>query len=423
MISAHTVAPERASAAEPDFALTSALTDQWRSADSEAGRRLLEILDGWDADGPAGRLLSLLRRLAGDPSVQIAVSGTTAALPANAMTLRKIALRCGVSSPGTAAEWTKAWQRLGLMDAGPPPTVDLAALRRACGISVGAPPSGTTPAHNAETAGCEPLDMLLRHLREAHAGEETAAAAAIAALAAHAITAHFARHAARSTARSQTDRELELFKSLQLTDSLPSGPPRETAARSTARSQTDRELELFKSLQLTDSLPSGPPRETAARSTARTARRSAEAGESRSVSDTLRLLAPLLKMVKRDNLVPLTDSAALAEALGAYSDDQVLHAQSVLLCQCRLQQNVRSPIGLLVRHARDGAPDYFTPQPQPQAVNAADRDPPPRAVPNAARDKALASSKIQQARAAISASKHSPRRSSAQPAIPAGSAP
>ncbi|MYA40485.1 MAG: hypothetical protein F4Z31_01650 [Gemmatimonadetes bacterium] len=75
----------------------------------------------------------------------------------------------------------------------------------------------------------------------------------------------------------------------------------------------------------------------------------------------------------RLGLAPLTDREALAQALRPYNDEQVLNAQEVLLRQCETQRNITSPIGLLVRHAKQGSPEYFELPPPPEPAP----EPPP----------------------------------------------
>ena len=174
----------------------------------------------------------------------------------------------------------------------------------------------------------EKLDVLLRHLRLAAAAGERAAVDVITDLAQR-LLAPAAREIARPSGVQTSVRELE--------SSLDSS-----------------------------SLPSFGARD--ARGSARSIARSDGSGGGRSTAATLALLGPLLGTVDRLGLAPLTDGEALARALRPYSDAQVLQAQSVLLRQCDTQGNVTSPIGLLVRRAQQGAPEYFElPAPEPVA--------------------------------------------------------
>lgn len=300
--------------------------------------RLLATLDGLDAAGsvPVGWLVSLLRRLGSDPTIELAFDGTIASMPPKAMTLRSVAHRCG-RSPGTVGAWQRIWRELGLIESGPPPTVDVARLRAACdGNLVPAPDLGPSPSDSGdEASGSEgdKLDVLLRHLRLAAAAGEDAAVDVITGLA-HRLVEATARETARPSGNQNTDREIEKsLDSLSLSSIVRDARP---PARSIARSSSSR------------------------------------AG--RSTAATLKLLAPLLETVDRFSLAPLTDGETLAQALRPYNDDQVLHAQSVLLRQCNTQRNITSPIGLLVRHAQQQSPEYFelptsapapTPEPRP----------------------------------------------------------
>lgn len=300
--------------------------------------RLLAALDGLDPAGsvPVGWLISLLRRLGNDPTVELTFDGTTACVPPKAMTLRAVARRCD-RSPSTVGTWRQAWHRLGLVEAGPPPAVNVARLSEAC---VGMPPATQdvelSPAPLTLTAApngsaSENLDVLLRHLRLAAAANEDTAVDVITGLAVRLLDST-ARRAAHSSDIPRTVREID--SSLE--------------ALSLSSDKRD------------------------ARSSARPAARPAVSSSERSTADTLALLAPLLKAVDRLGLAPLTDGEALSRALRPYSDEQVLHAQSVLLRQCETQRNLASPIGLLVRRAQQGSPEYFELPPPPPAP-----EPPP----------------------------------------------
>ena len=296
--------------------------------------RLLAALDGLDPTGSVsvGWLVRLLRQFGGDPTVQLTFDGTTASLPQKAMTLRAVALRCG-RSPGTVGTWQQTWRRLGLVRAGPPTAVNVARLCEECsGARTAGPelerPAEVEPAMGPRCADGEKLDILLRHLRLAAAAGERAAVDVITDLAQR-LVAPAAREIARPSSVQTSVRKLE--SSLD-SSSLPSSGTR--AARGGARPIAR---------------PDGPSSE-------------------RSTAATLALLGPLLGTVDRLGLAPLTDGEALARALRPYSDAQVLRAQSVLLRQCDTQRNVTSPIGLLVRRAQQGAPEYFElPAPEPVA--------------------------------------------------------
>ena len=307
--------------------------------------RLLAALDGLDPTGSVsvGWLVRLLRQFGGDPTVELTFDGTTASLPQKAMTLRAVALRCG-RSPGTVGTWQQTWRRLGLVRAGPPTAVNVARLCEACsgtrtaGSELERVPAAVEPARGPRCADGEKLDILLRHLRFAAAAGEGAAVDVITDLAQR-LVAPTAREIARSSGVQPSVRELE--SSLD-SSSLPSSGARDARgdARSIAR-------------------PDGPSSE-------------------RSTAATLALLGPLLGTVDRLGLAPLTDGEALARALRPYSDAQVLRAQSVLLRQCDNQRNVTSPIGLLVRRAQQGAPEYFelpAPEPEPETRLPEDRGP------------------------------------------------
>ena len=308
--------------------------------------RLLAALDGLDPAGsvPVGWLISYLRRLGSDPTVELAFDGTTASVPSKAMTLRSVARRCD-RSPGTVGTWQRAWRQLGLVQPGPPPTVDVARLRETCG-GVIAPatnrevsPTPPDPGEELSDPEGEKLDVLLRHLRLAAAAGEDTAVDVI------------------------TDLALRLV-----------GAPARQTARSSADLLSDREKErLLDTLSL-----SSDTRD--ARGAARPAARSDGPSPERTTAATLKLLAPLLETVDRFGLAPLTDREALAQALRQYNDEQVLHAQSVLLRQCNTQRNITSPIGLLVRHAQQQSPEYFelpTPAPPEPPPPPEDQQPPP----------------------------------------------
>ena len=297
--------------------------------------RLLAALDGLDPAGSVSVawLVRLLRQFGGDPTVELTFDGTTVSLPQKAMTLRAVALRCG-RSPGTVGAWQKTWRCLGLVRAGPPTAVNVARLCAACSETRTAGPeleraahAAVEPARAPRGADGEKLDILLRHLRLAVAAGERAAVDVITDLAQR-LVAPNAREIARSPGARTSVRELE--------SSLDSS-----------------------------SLPSSEGRD--ARGSARPIARSDGSGGGRSTAATLALLGPLLGTVDRLGLAPLTDGEALARALLPYSDAQVLRAQSVLLRQCGTQRNVTSPIGLLVRRAQQGAPEYFE-LPAPERV-------------------------------------------------------
>ena len=325
--------------------------------------RLLAALDGLDPAGSVqvGWLISFLRRLGSDPTVELAFDGTTASLPPRAMTLRSVALRCG-RSPGTVGAWQRTWRQLGLVEAGPPPAVNVARLCETCSVVPTAAPVPDTDGASAalelpvKTAGSEgeKLDVLLGHLRLAAADGDEVTVGVITGLAFRLVESA-AREAARPAQSDPLVREID--RSLD-TLSLPS------EAR-------DARLET----------------EPVARPTGQSSGRSAPA--------TLKLLAPLLEAVDRFGLAPLTDREALARALRPYSDEQILRAQSVLLRQCNTQRNITSPIGLLVRHAQQGSPEYFelppppppTPEPRPPDDSATPLRPEQRAAAQAkARD-------------------------------------
>ena len=292
--------------------------------------RLLAALDGLDPTGSVsvGWLVRLLRQFGGDPTVELTFDGTTASLPQKAMTLRAVALRCG-RSPGTVGTWQQTWRRLGLVRAGPPTAVNVARLCEECSEERTAGPAlervvpaAVEPTRAPRGADGEKLDILLRHLRLAAAAGEGAVVDVITDLAQR-LVAPTAREIAQSSGVQTSVRELE---SLLDSSSLPSSGARD--ARSIARSDGS--------------------------------------GGGRSTAATLALLGPLLGTVDRLGLAPLTDGEKLARALRPYSDAQVLQAQSVLLRQCDTQRNVTSPIGLLVRRAQQGAPEYFElPAPEP----------------------------------------------------------
>ena len=287
--------------------------------------RLLAALDGLDPAGsaPVGWLISFLRRLGSDPTVELTFDGTTASVPPKALTLRSVARRCD-RSPGTVGTWQRTWRQLGLVQTGPSPTIDVARLREVCGgmltpgTNPGPPPSPQDPGKDLSDPKGEELDVLLRHLRLAAAADEGAAVDVITDLVVRLVGGP-ARQIARSSADPLTDREIE--RSLDPLSLSSDTRDARMAARPIAR-------------------PDGP-------STHRT------------TAATLELLTPLLETVDRFGLAPLTDRGALTRALRPYSDEQVLYAQSVILRQCRTQRNITSPIGLLVRHAQQRSPEYF----------------------------------------------------------------
>ena len=297
--------------------------------------RLLAALAGLDPAGSASVawLVRLLRQFGGDPTVDLAFDGTTASLPQKAMTLRAVARRCG-RSPGTVGAWRQTWRRLGLVHAGAPTAVNVARLCEACsGAQTAGPdlervPAVVEPARGSRCADGEKLDILLRHLRLAAAAGEGAAVDVITDLAQRLVVP-----AARGIAR-------------------PSGV--QTSVKELESSLDSSLLPSFRARDARESAPS--------------IARSDGSGGERSTAATLTLLGPLLGTVDRLGLAPLTDREALARALRPYSDAQVLQAQSVLLRQCDTQRNVTSPIGLLVRRAQQGAPEYFElPAPEPVA--------------------------------------------------------
>lgn len=324
--------------------------------------RLLAALDGLDPAGsvPVGWLISFLRRLGSDPTVEIVFDGTTASVPQKAMTLRSVASRCD-RSPGTVGTWQRTWRQLGLVQLGPPPTVDVARLRETCGgMLTPAPspklsPAPPDPGEGLSNSEGEKLDVLLRHLRDAAAAGEDAAVDVIADLALR-LVGEPAREIARPLAGLPAVREIgRSLDSLSLSSDVRDARP---PARPVARSDTP----------------------------------SAE----RSTAATLKLLAPLLEAVDRFGLAPLTDGEALALALRPFRDEQVLHAQSVLLRQCNTQRNITSPIGLLVRHAQQQSPEYF------EVPTPASPEPPP-SQPAPPEDQRLPPCPEQQAAAAARA--------------------
>ena len=346
MIDSPTIATEPSSGVDvgPDVTLPCDVASAPAAADRA---RLLAALEGLDPAGsvPVGWLISLLRRLSSDPTVEVAFDGTTVSLPQKVMTLRAVARRCG-RSPGTVGTWQRTWRRLGLVEDGPLLTVNIARLSEAC-ITTPPPivpdtPSSPNPSEGPDDSNEGKLDVLLRHLRLAAAAGEDAAVDVIADLALR-LMGPAARQNARETAHKLE--ELSLDRELE------------------------RSLDAF-------SLPSTV---RDARPSARSVARPEGSIGERDTDSTLKLLAPLLETVDRLGLAPLTDREALARALGPYSDEQVLHAQSVVLRQCNTQRNITSPIGLLVRRAQQGSPEYFelpAPEPPPEPPPPEDHGPP-----------------------------------------------
>ena len=317
-------------------------------------------LEGWAASGAAGRLVTLIRDLIQDPGLSLSADGDRLPLPEREVTLRKIAMRCGVRSPSSAAGWVKSWRAEGLLDPGPPPVVDLAKLR-----AVAAPVRSDASMTLADPGGglSQALDVLLSHLRAAHREGSEQAAARIEALSGRLIDSFTARRTARSDARSETVRKIEIQQK-ELSNFLVSagsrGDERTNRAVSDPTSATERRA----------TSRAGSINGSGAVAAARDAPRE-PARDQRTTDETLVLLEPLLEWVRSRSLAPLTDRERLREALTDYDDTQIRKAQSMILRQCRTQGNIRSPIGLLVRLARDGSPDYFDTAPTPTRATPA----------------------------------------------------
>ena len=272
MISAQTIAPGTRAGADHPYA-------GWGD------------LEGWAASGAAGRLLALIRDLIQDPGLSLSADGDRLPLPEREVTLRKIAMRCGVRSPSSAAGWVKSWRAEGLLDPGPPPVVDLARLR-----AVAAPVRSDASPQIAATGGGLPeaLDVLLAHLRAAHHEGSEQAAARIEALSGRLIDSFTARCTARLDARSETVRKIEIQQK-NLTNFLvsaePRGDERTNRAMSGPASATERGA----------TSRAGSVNGSGAVAAARCAPRDPARGQ-RTTDETLVLLEPMLEWVRSRSL-------------------------------------------------------------------------------------------------------------------------
>ena len=299
-------------------------------------RRIGQLIPGeFRPKGVHGRIVQVIRSLDADPNIQLRVIGNEIEVPSSSLTLRALAQRCGVSSPSSTRDWLKKWRADGMLH----PDEPIIYIDAVLGNTPRSVPEPTNAPHALEETNT--LDVILRHLAQAHQHNQPALAADLKELAVQVIGARGSGTENRANLQDVTARDTERS---------------EVVSSSITKELTNYSLD----------------------STGRASNSPAQTARSRTQLETL--LQPLIEECSRRSLLGVTNADGASEALAPYSDEQVQQAQRLILADLRAGKGkpIQKPIGLLVKLANVGSPEYFTaPPPTPPivATPAASADP------------------------------------------------